>query len=225
MRPPGAVAGAGVALLVGVLVWAQPGTLLVEDWATHRVGAKGIPEGWKGGQRWGNPSYDFTVIQESPMKVLHLRSHGDSSTISKEVKVNLKETPILEWQWKVVTLPKGGDARNKNTDDQAIQLYVTWERFPKFIRSRIIGYIWDSTAPAGSVIKSQKSGLITSVVIRSGAADLGKWRSEIRNVYEDYKRVYGEEPDEVNAVSIAIDSDDTNSSAEGYMGTIRFRKP
>lgn len=220
--------GALVGLLAGfaaVALWAGSATVLVEDWSAHGVGVKGIPEGWKGGQTWGTPAYDFSVVQESPTKALHLRSRGDSSTISRAVKVNLKDTPILEWQWKAITLPKGGDARNKRTDDQALQLYVTWERFPKLVRSRIIGYIWDSTAPAGSIIKSQKTGLITYVVVRSGPTDIGKWLTEARNVYEDYKRIYGEEPDGPDAVSIAIDSDDTDSNAEAYVGAIRFRTP
>lgn len=216
---------AGLTGLSALALWAAAGNVVVEDWSGHPVGATGIPTGWKGGQTWGNPAYEFTVVDDSATRVLYLKSRGDSSTISKEVKVNLKETPVLEWQWKVVMLPTGGDARNKQTDDQALQLYVAWERFPKLVRSRIIGYIWDSTAPAGSVVKSQKSGLITYVVVRSGTTGLGKWLTEARNVSEDYRRIYGEEPDEPNAVSIAIDSDDTQSRAEAYVGTIRFRKP
>ncbi len=217
-------ASASLAVLVAV-AWAHPGDFLVEDWSKHPVGAKGIPNGWKGGQTWGAPAYDFSVIQEGPIKALHLRSRGDSSTITKEVEVNLKETPILEWQWKAVTLPTGGDARSKNTDDEALQLYVSWERFPRLLRSRVIGYIWDSTAPVGSVIKSQKSGLITYVVVRSGATDLGKWLIESRDVREDFTRIYGGAPKVLDAVSIAMDSDDTRSSAEAYMGAIRFRRP
>jgi len=219
------VALASLAILVAAVAWAQPGEVLVEDWSTHPVGVRGIPQGWKGGQTWGTPAYDFTVVQSSATKALRLRSRGDSSTISKEVKVNLKETPILDWQWKAVTLPTGGDARHKNTDDQAVQLYVSWQRFPSFVRSRIIGYIWDSTAPVGSIIKSQKTGLVTYVVMRSGATDLGKWLSESRNVYDDFKQIYGQAPDVVDAVSIAIDSDETHSSAEAYIGAIRFRRP
>ncbi|MBI4608147.1 MAG: DUF3047 domain-containing protein [Candidatus Rokubacteria bacterium] len=218
-----ALSGCLALVVFGAL--AAPDSVLVEDWVRHAPGTKGIPEGWKGGQRWGNPAYEFRVAQDGPTKALHLTSRGDSSTISKEVKVDLRDTPVLEWQWKVVTLPKGGDARNKNADDQAIQLYVTWERFPSLVRSRIIGYIWDSGAPAGSVLKSQKTGLVTYVVVRSGAADEGKWLTESRNVYEDYKRIYGEEPDAPGTLSIAIDSDDTQSSAEAYIGAIRFRKP
>jgi hypothetical protein len=45
-------------------------------------------------------------------------------------------------------------------------------------------------------------------------------------VLEDYKKIYGEAPGEdVGAISIAIDSNDTNSAAESYFGEILFRKP
>lgn len=200
--------------------------VVVEDWSSHAVGEKGIPRGWEK-QRWGSPAYDFTVVENDGRRVLHLKSAGDSSNISKEIRgtVNLKDTPILEWSWKVVTLPKGGDSRKKATDDQAAQVYVTWPRFPEAVRSRIIGYIWDTTAPAGATVKSEKTGTVTYVVVRSGPADLGKWLTERRDVRADFKRIYGEEPDAPSVVSIAIDSDDTKSSAESYVGPIFFTAP
>ncbi len=140
-------------------------------------------------------------------------------------KVNLRETPVLQWSWKVVTLPKGGDARQAATDDEAGQIYVVWRRFPEMLRSRIIGYVWDTTAPTGEFIKSQKTATVTYVVVRSGEAGLGTWLTQQRNVLEDYRRIYGEAPDNPDAVAIGIDSDDTKSSAEAYMGTILFRAP
>jgi hypothetical protein len=125
-----------------------------------------------------------------------------------------------------VTLPAGGDCRRKATDDQAAQIYVVFPRVPTAVRSRIIGYVWDTTAPAGTIVQSPSSGLVTYVVVRSGAAELGRWVTETRNVYDDFKRIYGAAPTEpVGAVSVAIDSNDTRSSAESYIGTILFRKP
>src|SRR5262249_43252369 len=56
-------------------------------------------------------------------------------------KVNLQDTPILEWSWKAVTLPTGGDVRHGATDDEVLQVYVDWPRFPEAVRSRIIGYV------------------------------------------------------------------------------------
>jgi hypothetical protein len=126
----------------------------------------------------------------------------------------------------VVTLPKGGDARKSATDDEAAQIYVTFPRFPTAVRSRIISYIWDTSAPVGSIFKSQKTGLVTYVVVRSGSDDLGKWMTESRNVLEDFKKIYGETPGEdVGAISLAIDSNDTSSTAESFFGEIFFRKP
>jgi hypothetical protein len=218
------VTGAFV-LGLAVLAWAAD-TFVVEDWSSAPVGHKGIPPGWEK-QRWGSPAYDFTVVQASDRKALHLRSAADSSNISKEIKgkVKLKETPILEWTWRAVTLPAGADSRKKETDDQAAQLYVTWPRFPEAVRSRIIGYIWDTTTPAGSIIKSQKTGTVTYVVLRSGPAELGQWLTERRNVLEDFKKIYGEEPDDPAIVSFGIDSDDVKGTAESFMGTILFKKP
>lgn len=221
-----ACALAALVLSVGPSAYAASSVVKVEDWTGVAVGTKGIPLGWEKKQNWGIPNFDFTVIQDGPGKVLHLRSQGDSSIISKEVKVDARKTPILEWQWKAVTLPRGADARRKATDDQALQLYVVFERFPARLRSRIIGYIWDSSAPEGAIVRSKKSGLVTYVVVRSGTRDLGKWLNESRNALEDYRRIYGEEPKElVRAVSIAIDSDDAASTAEGYVGEILFRTP
>jgi hypothetical protein len=166
------------------------------------------------------------VVNDGSARVLRMRSDGDSSTINKEIKVDCKDYPVLEWNWKVITLPKGADARKKATDDEAAQVYVTFPRFPAAVRSRVIGYIWDTTAPAGSTFKSEKTGLVTYIVMRSGEADLGKWLTESHNVCEDYKKIYGETPGEkMEAVSLGIDSDDTKSTAEAFFGEIFFRKP
>jgi hypothetical protein len=167
------------------------------------------------------------VVTNDNHKVLHLRSVNEGSTVSKEVKgkVNLKDTPILEWTWKVTALPKGGNSCKKATDDQAAQVFVVWPRFPEAVRSRIIGYVWDSTQPVGTTCKSEKSGTVTYVVVRSGPADLGKWFTERRNVAEDFKKLYNDEVEPPSAVSVAIDSNDTDSTAESFMGPILFRKP
>jgi hypothetical protein len=214
-----------LALSATAVAWAAD-QLLVEDWSRHTVGAKGLPDGWKG-QNWGSPKYDFVIENDGGKKVLHLKSAGEGSTISKDIKgkVNLKETPILEWSWKVTALPRGGDSCRKAADDQAAQVFVVWPRFPEAVRSRIVGYVWDSTQPVGKICKSEKTGTVTYIVVRSGPAELGKWVTERRNVAEDFKKVYEDDAENPAAVSIAIDSNDTGSTAESFVGPILFRKP
>jgi hypothetical protein len=219
-------ASLAVLLVLVATTIALASDLLVEDWSAYAVGTKGRPSGWKE-QSWGSPKYDFAIVANETAKVLHLRSANEGSTISKDIKgkVNLKETPILEWTWKVTGLPKGGNSCRKATDDQAAQVFVVWPRFPEAVRSRIVGYVWDSSQPVGTMCKSEKSGTVTYIVVRSGAADLGKWFTERRNVAEDFKKIYGEEPDAPAAVSVAIDSNDTQSTSESFFGSIFFKKP
>src|SRR5260370_39533665 len=152
MRVAFVVALVVAALAVAAVAAAQ---VVVEDWSNVPVGTKGIPPNWKG-QNWGSPAYDITVVDDGGKKAVYLKSKNEGSTISKEVKgkVDLKATPILEWSWKVVALPKDGNSCAKATDDQAVQGYVAWPRFPEAVRSQIIGYVWDTTAAVGTICKS-----------------------------------------------------------------------
>jgi hypothetical protein len=99
---------------------------------------------------------------------------------------------------------------------------VIWPRFPAMIRARLIGYVWDSTAPAQTVEKSRKTGTVHFFVLRSGPVQLNQWLTERRNVYEDYRRVFGEDPEDPRAIALSIDTNDTRSTAEALIGSISF---
>lgn len=222
--------GRGLALVATALLLASAAVaadrVVVEDWSRYRPGTRGIPPEWKG-QNWGSPAYDFAVVDNDGQNVLHMRSQNEGSTIVKDIrgKVNLESTPVLEWRWKATVLPKGGNSCRKATDDQAAQIFVVWPRFPEAVRSRIIGYVWDTTVKAGTICASEKTRTVTYVVVRSGDADLGKWLTEHRNLREDFKKIYGEEPENPAAISLAIDANDTKSAAEAYIGPVLFRAP
>ena len=169
----------------------------------------------------------MTLVEVDGRRALHLHSRDDGTTIGKELQppVDLRQTPFLEWSWRAVALPAGGDSRRKRTDDQAAQVFVVWPRPPEPLRSRIIGYVWETTAPVGITAPSEKTGTVKYIVIRSGPAELGRWLTERRAVADDYRRLYGEEPPAPGAVALAIDSNDTHSVAESYIGPIRFVGP
>ena len=217
------VLGIAAILFVVTAAWAAD-ELVVEDWK-GKPGATGIPPGWQG-QNWGSPKYDFKVEENEGHPALHMKSTNEGSTVTRDIKgrIQLKETPILEWSWKAVVLPKNGNSCRKASDDQALQVFVVWPRFPEAVRSRIIGYVWDTTQPAGTICKSEKTGTVTYIVMRSGPAQLGKWLTERRNVLEDFTKIYGEAPDNPAGLSISIDSNDTSSTSESFMGAIAFRR-
>jgi len=197
--------------------------LNVEDWSEQAVGTKGVPLGWtKYETMGGRPAYDLMVVEDEGRRALLLKSRNEHSTIAKEIKVNLRATPMLEWTWKAVQLPTGADIRAKETSDLTAHIYVIWPRFPAMIRARLIGYVWDSTAPAQTVEKSRKTGTVHFFVLRSGPVQLNQWLTERRNVYEDYRRVFGEDPEDPRAIALSIDTNDTRSTAEALIGRISF---
>jgi len=62
------------------------------------------------------------------------------------------------------------------------------------------------------------------VVVRSGAQALGTWVDEERNVYDDYRKAFGEEPPMIKGVAILTDTADTGESATAYYGDIVFQR-
>jgi len=187
----------------------------------HQNG-QGLPKDWTLKVWQGTP--DVKIVREDGESILRLRSDKAAVSVYREVKLDLKRHPMLLWKWKVTKLPEKGDARESNRDDQAAGLYVFFPRFPTFVNSQLIGYIWDSNVPEGTVIQSKKNPLVHYIVVRSGGDDMNKWLIEERNVLEDYRRVFGQDPPDVGGVSVMIDSDDTRAEAESYFAHIEFNK-
>jgi DUF3047 family protein len=201
--------------------------VVIEDWKAYKVGTTGLPGEWKA-QNWGSANYqNLTIVDDDGHRALRMKSANDGLTLNREIKgkVNLRDSPILEWEWKAIVLPRGGNSCKKATDDQAAQVFVVWPRFPEAVRSRIIGYVWDTTQPVGTICKSEKTGMVTYLVVRSGPADLNRWLTEQRNVVEDFKKIYGETPDDPAVLSIATDSNDTQSTSDAMIGVLRLKSP
>jgi len=199
--------------------------LVIEDWSRTPTATKGVPSGWRE-QRKDPPERDMTVVAEGDRNVLHLVSTNNSWSITKDMKsgVDVNQTPILEWSWKVIALPNRADSRQDATSDYAAGLCVGWLRFPQAVRSRIICYLWDTVAPVGTIVTSKLNSTITFIVVRSGTADLGKWVNEGRDIQEDFRRVYGVSPDAVGLIAITISSELTRSTAEAWWGAIAFHR-
>jgi outer membrane protein OmpA-like peptidoglycan-associated protein len=125
----------------------------------------------------------------------------------------------------------GGDVRRKSADDQALQVYVAFKEtgFPAMLNTPVIGYIWDNEAPKGWSGRSTQVGgdKMRYIVLRNKTDRIGQWYTERRNIYEDYKRLFGDinggEPLGVTTgLQIHINTQRTKTPAEGLIGDIFF---
>jgi hypothetical protein len=207
---------AAVLLLASHVVWAED-RLAVADFSSAAIGG-GIPAGWELKEKSGKA--DFSVVRDGDIPAVRFRSANTSFSLQKEVNVDLRQFPVLTWKWKVTKLPAGGDFRKSKTDDQAAQLFVA------FTKTKSIVYIWDTSAPQGLMEDTTPVPFmhVKVVVMRSGPAETGKWIAESRNVYEDYKKLFGQEPPAVSGMRLQINSQHTGTSAESYFADVAFKK-
>jgi hypothetical protein len=161
----------------------------------------------------------MTVVREDGVNALRLTSDDSSFSIQKSVDIDVVRYPFMSWRWNVTRLPVGGDFRKSKTDDQAAQLFLA------FSRTRAIVSIWDTSAPQGLAANAAAPPFMTikAVVVRSGGSETGRWLTETRNVYNDFKKLFGREPQSVGGIRIQINSQHTSSAAESYFADLVFR--
>ena len=105
-----------------------------------------------------------------------------------------------------------GDVRAKKTDDYPARVYVIFPHwFPP--KTRSINYIWANRLPVGEAVPNAYYAKAIMLAVQSGAENAGKWVTEERNVLEDFRRLFGEEPPEVGAIAIMTDTDNTGEQA------------
>ena len=198
-------------------VRAADDSIVIADFSTW-IMPRGMPPSWELKVKSGKAAFD--VMRDGDIPALHLKSVDSSFSVQGKVNVDVKRYPVLSWRWKVTQLPKGGDFRKSRTDDQAAQLFLA------FTETKAIVYIWDTTAPQGLMESTSPVPFMTVkvVVVRSGPDELGKWIAETRNVYEDYKKLYGDEPPVVKGMRFQINSQHTKTSAESWFADVVFQK-
>ncbi|MBI3626047.1 MAG: DUF3047 domain-containing protein [Candidatus Rokubacteria bacterium] len=193
------------------------------DEIAARLPLQGPPPYWELKEFAGRAQVD--VVRDDGRVAFRLSSERTSFALYRDVTLDVKEFPLLTWSWKVTKLPTGGDIRDRSSDDQAAQVYVIFPRWPfPRINSDVLGYIWDTQAPVGTQLTSPQSSNVKLTVLESGAARLGQWVPEERNVYQDYVNLFGKEPPQVGKVAIMIDSNDTRSQAEAFVGELTFHR-
>ena len=106
--------------------------------AKFSAAQKGAPQGWEVDVKKG--PLNISVERDRDGLALRLLSNNNSFGVKrKRPRSTSAITGPLNWRWKAVKIPRGGDVRNAKTDDQAIQLYlafpsVGWPPFPSIPR-------------------------------------------------------------------------------------------
>ncbi len=86
-------------------------------------------------------------------------------------------------------------------------------------------YVWDATAPVGTVIVNPRTDRIRKIVVESGPEGLRRWRDHRRDLAADFRRAFGEEPGPLRSVALMTDSDNTRAEARTWYGEVVLHPP
>jgi hypothetical protein len=200
--------GAGSAPAVRLDSWdtAGPGPLnLSGDWHSYPPGADGF-------------KHPPAIVMDEGRPALQFGTGGDSIRLGRSVSIDARKTPWLNWEWKPLALPTGGDVRDPKRNDQAGRVMVAFEGM------KMLVYVWDTTAPVGSEVDPDEFTFYRRIliVVRSGSEGVGRWSAERRNVHADYRRLFRGEPGQIKLVGLESHSDDTRSRTSILFGRIHF---
>jgi hypothetical protein len=230
-------------LIAPACLWAQSGAVLeVGKFSASQVG-QALPDGWKPLTFAKIPKHtSYEVVQDGDVTIVKAVSEASASGLIKPVLIDPKEYPIVRWRWKIDNVLQHSDVALKEGDDFPARLYITFAYDPnkvsfgkklKFkagqalfgdIPIAALNYIWETKTPVGTIVENAYTDFARMVIVESGTQKVGMWIDEERNIYEDYKKAFGEEPPMINGVAIMSDTDNTKEQATAYYGDIVFQK-
>ena len=180
----------------------------------------------------------YQLVEDGGATVLKGSARASASGLLHYVDLDIRERPVLSWRWKVTDLAPSDDS----PDDSPVRILVNfagdyskipfgdrlfYDQFRFFTGQRLpyagVMYVWGSRTPNGGEVRNKYTSRIKMIAVESGRENLGKWLEESRDVAEDYRRLFGEEPGKVVSVGIMTETDATDRALEAYYGDIAFR--
>lgn len=203
-----------------------------------------LPPGW---QPWVLSAFkratSYQLVNRDGKTVVRAEARSSASGLIHPLALDPGAWPLLQWRWKVDELIAKADNTQKHLEDAPARLVVSFDGdmgklTPQdrmlFDSIRLLTgqqlpyatlmYIWGNHTPRETVIPNRHTSRIRMIVVESGSERLGHWQEVTRNVVEDYRRAFGEEPGRISAVGIMTDTDNTGGNASAYYGDITFRK-
>ena len=184
----------------------------------------------------------YALIRDGDAVVLHAVADSAASGVAHPVTIDVRQTPLLAWRWKVERQMPDADVAVASRDDSPARILLGFdgdrarltavERVQHAIWGRIIGreppyatlaYVWSNDLPVGAVRDSPHSRRIRLVAASTGVSSVvGAWQALVRDVHADFRRAFGEAPGTLTSVTVVTDTDDTQSRVEAWYGDIRF---
>ncbi len=182
---------------------------------------------------------DYNLVVEDGVVAVRAMAHNAASFLATKVDFDPHEFPILSWRWKVAQGIPSAVTTEQGKEDSPARIMVAFDgdlsklsakdRFAAKAAQTISGqalpyatlmYIWGEKVAVDSITTSSRSARIKMLAVAADDQGVGRWQSYRRNLVEDFKRAFGEEPGKVMSIQVMTDTDNTGADAHTYYGDI-----
>jgi hypothetical protein len=191
----------------------------------------------------GNTPTIYRVAELDGAGALEAVSTEGGSGMWRKLRLDPREQPILEWRWRVpppapgapplgVTSSKSpmtrlslafhGDPAKLDFEDR-VKLRMARALTVNGLPYASLLYVWMVGVPVETVLHSPHTDRVRMIVVQSGLQQVGEWVTLRRNVVEDFRRAFAEEPGDMVGVGLMTDYGDDGSPRRAYYGDITFR--
>lgn len=237
------------AILVALMLLLWPGFVYADTvdlpvgvFSESTVG-KDFPAGW-GPWILRNVKHQsvYSIVQDDSPVVM-AKADGSASGLMRDIVIDPHKRPIITWRWKVAHVIEGSDIARKESNDSPARVYVAFaydinrlgllERlkygaarhfYSSSLPLRAISYTWANETPKDSVVPMPYTAWFSQIVIENAGSPTNQWITEKRDVYEDYRKVFGEAPTAVTGVAIMTNTDNMGGHATAWYGDIVFKE-
>jgi hypothetical protein len=203
---------------------AQPGAM-PSGWQTVLLSASKQPT-------------EYTLVADEGVIVLRASAKGSASILAWRTDFDPRAFPMLSWRWKARPIP-GADTRARRSEDSPARVMISFSGNPASLKASdraagalaeaisghalpyaVLMYIWGAKVAPESTTVSALTSRVRMIAVSSDEEGAGRWQSYRRNLAEDYRRVFGEEPGRVTAIELMTDTDNTGAVTETFYGDL-----
>lgn len=201
--------------------------------------------GFKGWYAWTllptKSKTDYRLEKYEGKTVLHANAKSSASGMAVPLKPRNAENLQLSWAWKALSTIPAADNTVGRRDDAPLRLMLAFDGDKTklsfkdqmaFEMAHLISghhmpyatmmYIWAGNSPLETVITNNHVSRVRMLVVDSGQEGVGEWRKHSRQIADDYRKVFGENPGRLIGIGVMTDSDNTHSEVKAIYGDIEL---
>ncbi|MEM6785026.1 MAG: DUF3047 domain-containing protein [Bacteroidota bacterium] len=215
------------AFIIGAFSHVAPGTLPA-GWATMPLG--------------NTPRSTYATVEKNGITVVQAHADDSASGLVRRITIDPHDFPVLEWRWRAEGVLESGDVRKRRGDDYPARIYITFDYDPSNLSTsewlkyraaqaltahdiplRALSYIWSNEQRDDVPVPNPFTNWVMMVPVEGGQENVGRWVVERRNIVEDYRRAFGEDPPAITGIALMTDADNTGESVTAYYGDLVLR--